>query len=76
MTKGYWTYSPKPAKLTKYDKEEIRKKVTQYIESTIKLKERVSRIEIKTGRIYLYEGNLQDCIKFMDQEGCVWFCAT
>jgi len=130
MPKGYgWVYSPKPTKLTKYEKEEIKRGVTQYIESTTNLKEKVSRIEIKAGRVYLYhlveqfytegaefikpliagkyaefplgritfydtkgdkctadwqrhsgqwitlyEGNLENCIKFMDQEGCTWFC--
>jgi len=56
MRKGYaWVYSPKPVKLTKYEKEEILKKVTQYIDSSTKLKEKVSRIEVKAGRVYLYK---------------------
>jgi hypothetical protein len=54
--KGYaWVYSPKPTKLTKYEKEEILKKVTQYVEESTKLKEKVSRLDVKAGRIYLYE---------------------
>jgi len=53
---GYaWVYSPKPAKLTKYEKEDIRKKVIQFVENSTKLKEKVSRIEVKAGRIYLYK---------------------
>lgn len=56
MPKDYaWVYSPKPAKLTKYEKEDIRKKVIQFVENSTKLKEKVSRIDLKAGRVYLYE---------------------
>ncbi|MEW5821331.1 MAG: hypothetical protein AB1782_14150 [Cyanobacteriota bacterium] len=54
MTKGYWTYKLKPAKLTKNEKEIIKAQVLKFIDSSEKLKEKVSRIDLKAGRVYLY----------------------
>jgi hypothetical protein len=50
-----WVYSPKPAKLTKEEKERIKNRVAEFVDSSKKLKEKVSRIEVKAGRVYLYK---------------------
>lgn len=54
MTKGYWTYQTRPTKPTKNEKEVIKTQVTKFIDSSEKLKEKVSRIDVKAGRVYLY----------------------
>ena len=54
--KGYtWVYSPQVAKLSKKEKEEITLRVNKNLAESGKLKEKVSRIEVKAGRIYFYE---------------------
>lgn len=55
MTSEYvWVYSPKPAKLNKYDKDLITNKVSEIIKNSSKLNRVVHRIQIKAGRLYLY----------------------
>jgi hypothetical protein len=46
--------NPPPAKLTDGDKASITKIVEAEIEKTTKLKEIVSRVQVKAGRVYLY----------------------
>lgn len=66
--KKTWVYDPKPVKLEKKDKEVIKQNVNEFIETTIKLKKIVNRIDIKSGRIYLYHllNNLDGIIQGED----------
>lgn len=52
--KKTWVYNPKPLKLEKSEREEIKQKVNEFVETTIKLRKVVNRIDVKSGRIYLY----------------------
>jgi len=55
MTSHYvWVYSPKPAKLNKYDKDLIINRVSNIIKGSSRLNKVVHRIQIKAGRLYLY----------------------
>lgn len=67
MTKGYgWAFTPQPAKLLKKEKEEIIKRVNDYLKISDKLKEKVSRLDVRAGRVYFYE--------FVEQfipDGCI-----
>ena len=49
-----WVYSPKPAKLTKNNKEALQLKVDKLIKSSEKLSMIVNRFNIRAGRVYLY----------------------
>jgi hypothetical protein len=49
-----WTGKTTPVKLTDWDKTIIKKIVETEIEKTTKLKETVSRIQVKSGRVYLF----------------------
>jgi hypothetical protein len=51
----YWVkMPPKPVKLGAYEKNTIQDKVTRAIEATTQLKEKVYRLAIRSGRVYLY----------------------
>ena len=52
--KYMWVYDPKPAKLTKYNKETLKLKVEKLIKSTEKLSMVVNRFDIRAGRVYIY----------------------
>ena len=52
--RGYWVKVKKPIKLTKKEKEDLIDAVKSEIEKTSKLKEDISRINIRAGRIYFY----------------------
>jgi hypothetical protein len=52
--KRTWVYSPKPAQLDRFTKDMLKDKVQKFIESSERLSQKVNRIEIKAGRIYLY----------------------
>jgi hypothetical protein len=45
---------PKPAKLDMHDKIAIQKQVARALEATTQLKEKVYRLAVKAGRVYLY----------------------
>lgn len=49
-----WTGKRTPVKLSDWDKTMLKKKVEAEIEKTSKVKDAVSRIAVKAGRIYLY----------------------
>lgn len=67
MAKGYvWAFTTQPVKLVKNEKEEIINKVTEYIGTSNKLKEKVSRVDVKAGRVYIYE-----LIEQFIPEGCI-----
>ena len=67
MTKGYvWAFTPQPTKLVKNEKEALMKRINCYIETSNKLKEKVSRVEIKAGRVYFYE-----LVEQFIPEGCI-----
>lgn len=67
MAKGYvWDFAPQVAKLGKKEKEEIINRVNKHMENLSKLKEKVSRIEVKAGRIYFYE-----LVEQFIPEGCI-----
>jgi hypothetical protein len=47
--------NPKPVKLSEYDKEKLKAQINAAIEKYPNLQKRISRMEIKAGRIYFYE---------------------
>ena len=47
--------NPKPVKLSEYDKEKLKTQINAAIEKYPNLQKRISRMEIKAGRIYFYE---------------------
>lgn len=67
MAKGYaWAFTPQPTKLVKNEKEEIIRKINYYVDTANKLKEKVSRVEVKAGRVYFYE-----LVEQFIPEGCI-----
>ncbi len=50
-----WVYDPKPAKLDQTAKTAIRSRVFCEIEKMSRAKGKISRVEVKAGRVYLYE---------------------
>jgi hypothetical protein len=54
MKRVLYHSKPKPVKLSKKDKEDLIKIVESEIEKYAKLKENISRIHIRAGRIYFY----------------------
>jgi hypothetical protein len=50
-----WAYKPQAPKLTASDKEKILEKVKAIVEKKSKLSKRVSRIDMRGNRVYLYE---------------------
>lgn len=54
MTKGTWTYVQKPESFSKEEKQSLTERIKNYVEESTLLKERVSRLEIKAGRVYFY----------------------
>ena len=50
-----WAYKPSPLKFTAKEKEEILKKTNEIITTHQKISKKVSRVEMRTNRIYLYE---------------------
>jgi hypothetical protein len=55
MPRGIWVYDPKPAVLKQREKEELSKKVSDFVASSKRLSEIVNRINIRAGRVYLYQ---------------------
>ena len=55
MSRGIWVYNPSPAKLNNYEKAALKEKVQDFIKKSEKLSKAVNRIEVKAGRIYLYQ---------------------
>ena len=56
MRKMVWVKgNPKPVKLSEYDKEKLKTRIKVEVEKYPDLQNRISRMEIKAGRIYLYE---------------------
>jgi hypothetical protein len=55
MSKEIWTFSQQPVKLTQLSKERLRIKVNKFIASSERLKNEVNRMDIRAGRIYLYQ---------------------
>jgi hypothetical protein len=54
MWEKTWVYSPKPAQLDRFTKDILRVSIQKFIDSSKRLSQKVNRIEIKAGRIYLY----------------------
>ena len=54
MIKGTWTYVPKPVSFSREEKQSLNERITNYVEESTLLKERVSRIDLKAGRVYFY----------------------
>jgi hypothetical protein len=54
LTKGTWTYIQKPESFSKEEKRSLTERIKNYVEESTLLKERVSRLEIKAGRVYFY----------------------
>ncbi len=52
--KRTWVYSPKPAQLERFTKDILKDKVQRFIDSSERLSNKVNRIEVRAGRIYLY----------------------
>ena len=50
-----WVKVKKPRKLSQSDKDSLIKRIEAEIAKTTKLRESVSRIEIRAGRVYLYK---------------------
>ena len=50
-----WVYKPSAPKFTATEKEQIKSKVKTIIKTMPKLSQKVSRIDMKGNRIYLYE---------------------
>ena len=56
MRKMVWVKgNPPPVKLSEYDKEKLKTRIKVEVEKYPDLQNRISRMEIKAGRIYLYE---------------------
>ncbi|HAB51965.1 MAG TPA: hypothetical protein DCE80_07325 [Ignavibacteriales bacterium] len=55
MSRGIWVYNPSPAKLNNYEKAALKEKVQDFIKKSEKLSKAVNRVEVKAGRIYLYQ---------------------
>ena len=54
MMKKTWVYSPKPAQLDRFTKDVLKEKVQKFIDSSKPLSQKVNRIEVRAGRIYIY----------------------
>lgn len=54
MSKGTWTYVQKPESFSKEERQSLTERITNYVEESTYLKERVSRLELKAGRAYFY----------------------
>jgi hypothetical protein len=50
-----WVYSPSPPKFTAVQKSKLLSKTQEMIAAESKLSEKVSRVGMRTNRIYLYE---------------------
>jgi len=50
-----WVYKPQPPKFKPYEKEHILENVKNEIKSKAKLSQRVSRVDMRANRVYLYE---------------------
>jgi hypothetical protein len=50
-----WVRVKKPVTLKPIEKAHVEKVVTDFIEKSVKLKENLSRIAIKAGRVYVYK---------------------
>lgn len=55
MAKGIWVYCPQPAKLNEYEKRSYKDKTLDFIKKSDRLSKIVNRVEVKAGRIYLYQ---------------------
>jgi hypothetical protein len=56
MPKGYqWVFVERPVKLDKQKKAELKTIIENQLEISQRLKDKVSRFEIKGGRVYFYE---------------------
>lgn len=53
--KQVWVYKPSPPKLTATEKSKILTKVKELVSTHPKVTEKVSRIDMRANRIYLYE---------------------
>ena len=54
MSKGTWTHVQKPESFSKEERQSLTEQITTYVEESTYLKERVSRLELKAGRVYFY----------------------
>ncbi len=54
MADKRWSYNPKPVKLGAMDKSKLESAVKQAVTASPELTQRVHRVEVKAGRIYLY----------------------
>lgn len=54
MMKKTWVYRPKPAQLDRFTKDMLKEKVQKFVDSSKRLSQKINRIEIKAGRIYIY----------------------
>jgi len=50
-----WVRVKKPIKISQWEKKSLMKKIEAEIAKTTKLRQAVSRIEIRAGRVYLYK---------------------
>jgi len=55
QSQNVWVYSPPTPKFTAFEKESILTKVKTTIKALPKLSQRVSRVDMRGHRIYLYE---------------------
>ena len=63
-----WVYKPSAPKFTATEKKQIKSKVEAIIETMPKLSQKVSRIDMKGNRVYLYElveQVITDGVKYM-----------
>jgi len=50
-----WVYKPQPPKFTASEKKELLTKIKSSIDGMAKLSQKVSRLDMKANRVYLYE---------------------
>lgn len=55
MANGFWVRVEQPEKFLKKDKEILKDTINCYFDNHKNLKERAKKVEIKAGRVYLYE---------------------
>ena len=54
MAKKVWMYHPTPKKLKDTEKLLLQNKVREFIQTSEKLSKTINRLEIRAGRLYLY----------------------
>lgn len=54
MWEKTWVCSPKPPQLDRFAKDILKEKVQKFINSSKRLSQKVNRIQIRAGRIYLH----------------------